>query len=380
MYDEVLSYIRSLFPNRDFIPLHEPRFLGREKEYVSHAIDSTFVSSVGEYVNHFEEMICTFTGAKHAVATVNGTAALHTALMVAGVRDDDEVITQPLTFVATANAISYCRAHPLFIDVDRDTMGLSPASLSNFLQSHTELSEGCCRNKNTGRRIAACVPMHSFGHPCRIEEISTICKTHNIPLIEDAAESLGSTSHGKHTGTFGRLGVFSLNGNKIITCGGGGVIVTDDLTLAEHAKHLTTTAKKSHPYLYEHDEVGYNYRMPNLNAALACAQIENLDSFICNKRELAQRYNKFFKTQPSIDFTQEPPGTRANYWLNTILLPDHKKRDLFLKQSNQAKVMTRPAWTLLNELPMYSKCQKGSLDNAKWLVERIVNIPSSVRL
>ncbi|OEU70376.1 MAG: aminotransferase DegT [Desulfuromonadales bacterium C00003093] len=379
MFEDVIAFIRSLFPGQDFIPLHEPRFIGREKEYVNAAIDSTFVSSVGKFVNRFEDMICQYTGAKHTIATVNGTAALHASLMVAGVENGDEVITQPLTFVATANAIAYCRAHPIFVDVDRDTMGLSPEALKEFLDTRTEQAGGVSRNKNTGRRIAACVPMHTFGHPCRIEQIAEICRERNITLIEDAAESLGSTLHGRQTGTFGRLGIYSFNGNKIITCGGGGVIVTDDQAPAAHAKHLTTTAKKPHPYLYEHDEVGYNYRMPNLNAALACAQMEQLDFFIKHKRQLAAAYKKFFEKSGDIVFVNESENARSNYWLNTVILPDRKTRNTFLEETNNAKIMTRPAWNLLHSLPIYANCQTDGLKNAEWLADRIVNIPSSVR-
>lgn len=380
MFEAVITQIRSFFPGRDCIPLHEPKFIGREKEYLAATIDSTFVSSVGKFVDRFEEMMSDYTGASHAVATVNGTAALHAALLVAGVTAGDEVITQPLTFVATANAISYCGAQPVFLDVDRDTLGLSPTALRAFLEEHTEQSGNGCRNKTTGKRISACVPMHTFGHPCRIEEIAELCREHNLFLIEDAAESLGSTRKEKQTGTFGVLGVYSFNGNKTITCGGGGAIVTNDKALAAHAKHLTTTAKKPHPYLYEHDEVGFNYRMPNLNAALACAQLENLDRFLADKRELAELYRSFFSTQSTIDFIAEPEGARANYWLNTILLKDRPTRDLFLTESNEAGIQTRPAWTLLNRLDIYGHCQTGELVNATWLAERIVNIPSSVRL
>jgi aminotransferase in exopolysaccharide biosynthesis len=380
MFDEVITQIRAFFPGKEFIPLHEPKFIGREKEYLSATIDSTFVSSVGKFVDRFEEMLREYTGAGHAVATVNGTSALHAALLVAGVAAKDEVITQPLTFVATANAISYCGAQPVFLDVDRDTMGLSPDALRDFLEEHTEQAGNVCHNKTTGRKISACVPMHTFGHPCRIEEIAELCQKHNLFLIEDAAESLGSTRSGKQTGTFGTLGVYSFNGNKTITCGGGGAIVTDSKALAAHAKHLTTTAKKPHPYLYEHDEVGFNYRMPNLNAALACAQLENLDRFLADKRELAALYRDFFSTQPAIAFVAEPEGTRANYWLNAILLKDRTTRDLFLTESNAASVQTRPAWTLLNRLEIYDHCQTDGLGNAAWLAERIVNIPSSVRL
>ncbi len=380
MYNEVCAFIHSLYPGRDFVPLHEPRFIGREKEYVCEVIDSTYVSSVGEYVNRFEEMICAYTGAGYAVATVNGTTALHTALMVGGVRNGDEVITQPLTFVATANAISYCRAQPVFIDVERDTMGMSPAALKTFLANNTEQTTSGCRNKESGRRIAACLPMHTFGHPCRIEEIAVICEKHNITLIEDAAESLGSTRHGRQTGTFGRLGIYSFNGNKTITCGGGGVIVTDDKEMARRAKHLTTTAKIPHPYLYEHDAIGFNYRLPNINAALACAQLENLPRFVADKRQLAGEYRNFCKETAGISFVSEPESCRSNYWLNAVIMPDSAARDNLIKACAANNIMARPAWNLLPTMPMYAHCQTDAMDNAVWLSERIANLPSSVRL
>lgn len=377
MYNEVCSFIRTIYPNRDFIPLHEPRFIGREKQYVNDAIDSTFVSSVGEYVNRFENMICDYTDASHAVATVNGTAALHMALLVSGVTAGDEVISQPLSFVATANAISYCGAKPIFLDVDRQTMGLSPDSLENFLTKNSIQKNGCCYNHQTDRPIRACVPMHTFGHPCRIDTLVEICNHYNLTLIEDAAESLGSIYKDQHTGTFGRLGIFSFNGNKTITCGGGGVIITNDEALAGKAKHLITTAKIPHPYEYEHDEVGYNYRLPNLNAALACAQLENLNLFIKQKRQLAKQYATFFACQ-DIKFISEPPDARSNYWLNALLLSDHSSQQQFLQKTNAEGVMTRPVWNLLNTLAMYKKCQSDDLTNARWLAERLVNIPSSV--
>ena len=380
MFEDVVAYIRDLFPGRESIPLHEPVFAGRERDYVLAAIDSTFVSSVGKFVEQFERMMRDYTRASHAVATVNGTSALHAALLVAGVRPGDEVITQSLTFVATANAITYCGAQPVFLDVDRDTLGLSPAALAAFLREHTEQTGEECRNKTTGRRISACVPMHSFGLPCRIEEIADLCQGHNLMLVEDAAESLGSTRHGRHTGTFGHLGVYSFNGNKTVTCGGGGAIVTSDKKFAAHAKHLTTTAKKPHPYRYEHDEVGFNYRMPNLNAALACAQLENLELFLAAKRRLAGQYQEFFRHRAAISFVVEPPECRANYWLNTALLADSASRDLFLNEVCGAGIQTRPAWELLNRLRIYRHCQTDSLANANWLADRIVNLPSSVRL
>ena len=377
MYDEVCSFIRTIYPDQDFIPLHAPRFTGREKEYIIDAIDSTFVSSVGEYVNRFEEMICDYTGADYAVATVTGTSALHMALLVAGVKPDDEVICQPLSFVATANAISYCGAEPIFIDVDRDTMGLSPAALEDFLAENSYQEDGCCYNRRTGRSIRACVPMHTFGHPCRVDALTEVCDRFQLRLVEDAAESLGSMYKGRHTGTFGDLGIFSFNGNKTITCGGGGVIITDNKELAGKAKHLTTTAKIPHPYEYNHDEVGYNYRLPNINAALACAQLENLDLFIKQKRQLAQKYAAFFGAH-TLSLITEPEQARSNYWLNALLAKDIKERDQFLEATNDARVMTRPAWNLLNTLIMYRNCQTDELTNARWLVERLVNIPSSV--
>lgn len=380
MYQEVVNYIRSIFETDKFIPLHEPRFIGNEKKYVNDAIDSTFVSSVGEYVNRFEQMMCELTGANFAVATVNGTSALHVALGLVGVRSDTEVIAPPLTFVATANAIHYCGAEPVFLDVEKSTLGLSPSAVNDFLEKRGTMGQdGFCYNRHTGKRIAACVPVHIFGHPCRIDEIVGICSEYNVPVVEDAAESLGSLYKGRHTGTFGKMGVYSFNGNKTITCGGGGAIVTDDESLAKRAKHLTTTAKVPHPYEYVHDEVGYNYRLPNLNAALACAQLEQLKKFIENKRELARKYSGFFR-ELGIGFVEEPEGARSNYWLNAIILDNLESRDRFLAFTNKSGVMTRPIWKLTNKLPMFQKCQTDELKNAEWLEERIVNIPSSVIL
>ena len=378
-FSEIIAFITSLYPNENPVPLHVPRFTGNEKKYVVDAIDSTFVSSVGEYVDRFEEMICEITGARFAVATVNGTCALHVALKLAGVQPSDEVITQPLSFVATANAISYCEAKPIFLDVSRKTLGLDPTALEDFLRSSSRMKNGAYYNSTTGRRIAACVPMHTFGHPCQIDSIAEICERYNIALIEDAAESIGSTYKDRYTGAFGLFGVYSFNGNKTVTCGGGGAIVTDDEALAKKAKHITTTAKAPHPYEYIHDTIGYNYRMPNLNAALACAQLEQLDSFIDDKRELAKRYQEFFEPL-SILFVHEPQYARSNYWLNSIILPDRETRDEFLKATNEAKVITRPVWRLLNKLAMYKTCQTDALTNARWLEERVVNIPSSVRM
>lgn len=379
-YSHIINYIKSLFPQQNFIPLHEPRFIGNEKKYVADAIDSTFVSSVGAYVNRFEEMMQQITGAKYAVATVNGTAALHMALLVAGVKQGDEVLSQDLTFIATANAISYLGASPVFLDIDRRTLGLSADKLEAFLQEHGKKEGGATINSKTGNRIAACVPMHSFGFPCEIDRIATICREWNIPLIEDAAESLGSYYKGKHTGTVGLLGTFSFNGNKTVTCGGGGAIITDNEELAKLAKHLTTQAKVPHAWEFNHDYIGYNYRMPNLNAALACAQLEQLGSFIENKRELAAQYKVFFQEVKGIEFVTESPNSKANYWLNTLLLDDKEERDAFLKEANSNGVMSRPAWTLMHKLPMFRDSPQGDLAVSKWVEERLVNIPSSVRV
>jgi len=375
----IIAFIRRMFPDADYIPLHEPRFTGNERQYVLDCIDSTFVSSVGKYVDRFEEMICEITGAKFAIAVVNGTCALQIALKLAGVEQGDEVITQPVSFVATANAIAHCGAKPIFLDVSKETLGLDPVALENFLESCTQIRNGVSYNNKTGKRISACVPVHTFGHPCRIDEISDICGRYHIPLVEDAAESLGSTFKGKHTGTFGLFGILSFNGNKTVTCGGGGVILTDDKDLAKRAKHITTTAKVPHPYEYVHDMTGYNYRLPNLNAALACAQLEQLGTFVENKRQLAKCYQEFFEPL-DIPFVQEPAHARSNYWLNSIILPDRETRDEFLKATNEAKVMTRPVWKLLNQLEMYRNCRTDALTNAQWLEERVVNIPSSVRI
>jgi len=379
MFDQIIDFIRSLYPNKDSIPLHEPIFIGREKEYVIDAIDSSFVSSVGKYVNQFEEMICEITGAGHAVATVNGTSALHVALKLAGVEPGDEVITQPLSFVATANAISYCGAKSIFLDVDKETLGLSPNALDDFLKTNAIIKNKGCYNKITGNRIAACVPVHTFGHPCRIDNIADICQRYHLVIVEDAAESLRSTYKNKHTGTFGLMGIFSFNGNKTVTCGGGGAIVTNDEALAKKAKHITTTAKTPHLYEYIHDMIGYNYRMPNLNAALACAQLEQLDLFVENKRELAKRYQDFFKYL-NIQFIHEPEDSRSNYWLNAVILSNSQTRNEFLKTTNKAGIMTRPVWKLLNKIEMFKSYQTDTLTNAQWIEERVVNIPSSVRL
>jgi len=377
MFEEVIDFIKSINNGRSTIPLHEPCFAGNEKKYLADCIDSGFVSSVGEYVNRFEKQIASYTGAKRAVVVVNGTQALHLACVIAGVTAEDEVITQPLTFIATANAIAYTGAACIFVDVDKDTMGMSPASLKQFLVSNAVIREGKCFNKITNKQIKACIPMHTFGHPLRIDEIAAICKEYYITLIEDAAESIGSTYKGKATGRFGVMGTLSFNGNKIITAGGGGAIITDDDQLADFAKHLSTQAKIPHTWEYAHDHIGYNYRMPNINAALALAQLENLDTFIDKKRTLAQIYKKFFE-EKGFCFVSEPADAYSNYWLHAIILKDRNERDAFLNYSNEHGVMTRPIWNLINKSPMFVQCQCTSLDNAQWLEDRVVNIPSSV--
>ena len=338
----IVEFIQGIYSTKEFIPLHEPRFIGNEKKYLNDCIDSTFVSSVGAYVDKFEKEFASRIGSKYAIATVNGTAALHISLILADVTKDDEVITQPLTFIATCNAISYIGAKSIFVDVDLDTMGLSPSSLKDFLESNCELINNQCINKTTKKIIKACVPMHTFGHSCKIQEIKDICDTWHIALVEDAAESLGSYYNERHTGTFGKVSAFSFNGNKIITSGGGGVIVTDDEFLAKRAKHLTTTAKVPHKWEYVHDEIAYNYRMPNLNAALLVAQLEQLDTFIKSKRDLALKYEDFFRLNDEIDFIKEPQISTSNYWLQAVIVKDIKKRDEFLDYTNKNGIMTRP--------------------------------------
>lgn len=374
----MVSFVREHFNTNQFIPLHEPRFRGNEKKYLGETIDSTFVSSVGAFVDQFEHMMQDITGAAKSIAVVNGTASLQVALRLAGVKKDEEVITQALTFIATANAIVYNNAIPVFVDVDLDTMGLSPVALEEFLEEFGELRENGCYNKSTGRRIAACMPMHTFGFPVHLDEIVTICNKWNILLVEDAAESLGSYYKGKHTGTIGLISGFSFNGNKIVTCGGGGAIVTNNTELGIQAKYLTTTAKRPHPYEFFHDELGYNFRMPNLNAALACAQLESLNGFLEDKRNLAHKYAEFFK-ESGIKFRQETSDTKANYWLMCVELNNKSERDDFLKSTNEQGVMTRPIWDLMYRLPMYAHCQRDAQKNAEFLVERIVNIPSSAK-
>tara|TARA_R110002073_G_scaffold87184_2_gene207108 strand:- start:12 stop:1184 length:1173 start_codon:yes stop_codon:yes gene_type:complete len=374
--DKLVSYCRELYGDMP-IPLHRPVFAGNEKQYLNECIDSNFVSSVGERVVDFEKGIAAYTGAKYAIATMNGTAALHASLVLAGVERCDEVLTQALTFVATCNAISYVGAQPVFIDVDRDTMGMSPAALEKFLDEHAERRDGQAWNKTSGNRFSACLPMHTFGLPCRIAEIAEICTNWGIALIEDAAESLGSYVGERHTGTFGQLGTLSFNGNKIITTGGGGMILTNDDSLAVSAKHKTTTAKIPHRFEFAHDELGFNYRLPNLNAALGCAQLEQLSTFLETKANLADRYEVLLDGM-RIELVRARPGTRSNYWLNAIVLDSLEERDAFLAYTNDKGVMTRPIWKLMSHLPMYQHCQNDGLENSKWLEQRVVNLPSSV--
>lgn len=399
-YQPIIDFIRSLYPGKETIPLHEPYFGGNEKKYVLDCIETNYVSSVGKYVDRFEEVIRDFTGAKYAIATVNGTAALHIALKLAGVQPGDLVITQPLTFIATCNAISYCGAEPVFVDIDAETLGMSPDSLESWLSTNTVIEDNVCYlkevhklhelqyNNNNNKfveirgpkRISACVPMHTFGHPCKIDKIVDICNRYHIPVVEDAAESIGSYYKGQHTGTFGKFGILSFNGNKTITTGGGGMILTDDDELGPLAKHITTTAKKPHPWKFEHDMIGYNYRLPNINAALGCAQMEILPDILKNKRQTAKRYQDFFNNLKDIEFISEPSDSISNYWLNAILLYDEKERDQFLDYAYSQKVMCRPAWTLMNKLSMFSKCISSTLSESNMVEKKLINIPSSLNV
>lgn len=400
IYKDIVQFIRELYQQpTGVIPLHAPVFKGNEKKYLEECIDTTYVSSVGRFVDQFEEEMARYTGANKAVACVNGTSALHIALMLVGVERDTEVITQPLTFVATANAITYCGAHPVFIDVDMDTLGLSPSVLRTWLNNSTiqrfnkSLKKPEVYSKDSGRRITACLPMHTFGHPCRIDEITEICNEFGIPIVEDAAESLGSFYKKQHTGTFGEIGVLSFNGNKVLTTGGGGMLLFKDEELAKKAKHLTTQAKVPHPWEFNHDEIGYNYRMPNINAALGLAQLEQLPTFLESKRRIAESYHNFFKEHnnkfvsicennlcPFVEFFTEPPHAHSNYWLNCIFLPGKKERDEFLETTNRHGIMARPAWTLMNQLKLFKGATSGELKNAEEISARLLNLPSSVKI
>ena len=379
-FKKITDFIREWYGGGDFIPLSVPVFAGNEKKYLNECIDTTFVSSVGKFVDRFEEDIAKFTGCKRAVVCVSGTNALHISLMLAGVERGDEVLTQALTFIATCNALSYIGAVPVFIDVDRDTIGLSPAAVRNWLEKNAEIKDNQCFNKNTHRRVKACVPMHTFGHPVHLDELVEVCNEYHIELVEDAAESIGSLYKGKHTGTFGKIGALSFNGNKTITTCGGGMMLFNDEKLGAYAKHITTQAKIPHRWEFRHDHIGYNYRMPNINAALGCAQLENIDSYIESKRQTAEAYKEFFKNVPDIKFFSEPDDCRSNYWLNAIILKDKDMQQDFLQFSNDNGVMTRPIWELMNRLPMFEQCQNDGLENTIYFADRVVNIPSSVRV
>ncbi len=376
MFDDFICLVRRLFQTDQFIPLHAPTFQGNEKKYLVDTIDSTFVSSVGAYVDRFEAEIADYTGSKFAVAAVNGTAALHIALLLAGVKSGTEVITQPLTFIATCNAIKYCGAEPVFVDVDPGTLGLSPEHLDEYLGEHVTLRKGRAWNQTTKRYVSACLPMHTFGNPVDMEALAGVCEKYNLPIVEDAAESLGSKWHGRHTGTIGRIGILSFNGNKIITTGGGGMILTSVASLAKRARHITTTAKIPHPFQFVHDEIGYNYRMPNLNAALGVAQLEILPRLIENKRYLAEQYHKWCQ-QKGVLMIKEAKGAHSNAWLNALVLNDKTQRDAFLEKTNNSGIMTRPLWEPMHHLGIFKDCHQGDLTNSEWAAERVVNIPSS---
>ncbi len=363
-------------------PLHEPQFAGNEWNYVKDSLDSTFVSSVGPYVNKFEQMLADYTGAKHVIAVTNGTAALHISFMLAGVSRDEEILLPSLTFVATANAASYLGAIPHFVDCDERTLGIDPQALRTYLKKCTEIRAKQCINKNTGHVIRALVPMHTFGHPADIDGLMAIAHDFHLNLVEDAAESLGSSISGRHTGTFGLLGALSFNGNKIITTGGGGAILTNDAELATRAKHLTTTAKLPHPWKYEHDQIGFNYRMPNINAALGCAQLEQLDNMLALKRRLFERYQRAFAGVPEVTVVQERVGCTSNYWLQTLLLnkTNSHKRDAILAATHEKGILARPAWQLIHTLAPYRHCPHMPMEVAKMLERRLINLPSSVKL
>lgn len=380
MYEKTIKFIKELYGNQEFTPLSVPKFIGNEKKYLNECIDTTFVSSVGKFVDRFENEIAAYTGAKKAVVCVSGTNALHMAMMLVGVERGDEVLTQALTFIATCNAISYIGAHPVFIDVDKSTMGLSPDALKAWLEKNAEIRNGQCYNKHTGHRVKACVPMHTFGHPVRIEEIAAVCAEYHIELVEDAAESIGSKYKGIHTGLFGKIGALSFNGNKTITTGGGGMLLFMDEELGKFAKHLTTQAKVPHRWEFKHDHIGYNYRMPNINAALGCAQLEHLDEFIADKRATASAYAEYFKYVDDIEFFVEPENSFSNYWLNVVILKDRDAQQVFLQETNDNGVMTRPIWELMTRLPMFEHCEHDGLKNTVWFADRVVNIPSSVKM
>jgi perosamine synthetase len=378
IFKDVAEAIKSINKSKDFIPLHEPTFIGHEKEYLNDCIETGWVSSVGKYVDQFETKLAEYTGVKRAVAVVNGTAALHIALKIAGVIENDEVLMPSLTFVATANAVTYCNAIPHFVDVSRETLGMDPNKLGVYLEEISEVRNGSCVNKKSGNRIKAVVPMHTFGHPVDMDGLQTVCNQYGIVIVEDAAESLGSYYKGIHTGNFGKVSALSFNGNKIITTGGGGAILTNDDSIADSAKHLTTTAKVPHRWKYTHDEIGYNYRLPNINAALGCAQIENISLFIEQKRALFLKYKELFSGFKGITLFQEKEFAKSNYWLNTLILDD----DLYpideaLETLNDLGVMSRPIWTPIHQLAPYRSYPKSDLSITEALQKQIINIPSS---
>ena len=373
---DVIEFIKSLYPEyKDNVFLHAPVFFGNEKKYLNDCIDTTFVSSVGQYVNRMEQMVADFTNATSAVVCVNGTNALYMSLLLSGVEQGNEVITQPLTFIATVNAISYMNAYPIFCDVDVDTMGLSPVAVRKWLEKNAMVKGEKCINKNTDRRISAVVPMHTFGHPGHLDEFVELCEEWKLALVEDAAESIGSFYKGKHTGLFGKVAALSFNGNKTITTGGGGMLLFTDKELGEKAKHLTTQAKIPHRWEFKHDAIGYNYRMPNINAALGCAQMENIYNILENKRKTALLYKNFFAGS-DIQFFDEPKDCKSNFWLNSILLPNKEAQLKFLEETNDNHIQTRPIWELMNRLNMFKACQCGDLKNAEMFADRVVNIPS----
>jgi perosamine synthetase len=377
---EVLNTLKSVIgQSDDFVPLHEPTFAGKEWDYVKECLDTGWVSSVGSYVDRFEAMLADYTGVKRAVAVVNGTAALHVCLVLAGVESGDEVLLPTLTFVATPNAISYCGAIPHFVDCEETTLGMDPYKLSNYLSEIAEVRDSECFNRKTGRRIKSVVPMHTYGHPVDLEPLLEVCERYKLVLIEDAAESFGSYYKGKHTGQWGKLSALSFNGNKVITTGGGGAILTNDEEIGNLAKHLTTTAKVPHKWEFKHNMVGYNYRLPNINAALGCAQLEQLPEFLKQKRALAQSYRQAFENVDGIRFFTEPGNAKSNYWLNTLLLDESisEKRDELLELTNESGIMTRPTWTLMHTLPMFKNCPRMDLSVAENLGKRLINIPSS---
>jgi len=380
---EVVNALRQILPEESvFYPLHEPFFNGNEWNYTKECLDTAWVSTAGKYVDKFEKDIADYTGSKYAVAVVNGTAALHIALELAGVEADDEILVPALTFVATSNAVTYCNAIPHFVDCEEKTLGIDPDVLREYLQKTTILRNGLCVNNQTGRIIRGIIPMHTFGHPVNIESLCAVANEFNLIVIEDAAESLGSYINKKHTGTFGLMGVLSFNGNKIITTGGGGVILTDNNKLAERAKHITTTSKISHRWEYCHDEIGYNYRLPNINAALGCAQLEQISQFIAAKRQLYKKYRQAFQTISGVKIVSESKNNVSNYWLQTILLDEsiNGQRDAILEATNDAGIMTRPAWMLMHHLAPYSKSPRMELPVAESLARRLINIPSSPQI